>query len=107
MIRSGFLVRVALVCLAASGVGLPALRTGASTPRALDAPAGLLLGSEPEPDAGPLPPGTPPQPPPIRFRDGGSELWDPVQELQQISERSEAAARCWGRSPRTRRAIAC
>jgi hypothetical protein len=87
--RSGLWVRVALVLAAVAGFGLPSLQSGASAPRALDEPAGLLLGSEPEPDAGPIPPGTPLQSLPSLYRNGTPSSSDPVRELQQLKRRAE------------------
>src|SRR5205823_5039466 len=46
-------------------------------------------GREPEPDAGPIPPGTPPQPPPRLFRGNEPAAADPVLELQRLKRRAE------------------
>src|SRR5437867_1522921 len=48
-----------------------------------------LPGQPPEPDAGPIPPGTPAQPPPLRLRNTSAVSPDPLREMQLLKQRAE------------------
>jgi hypothetical protein len=87
------LFRFTLALLAAVGVGGLALHSGAagSSGWSADGPGNRLLGRELEPDAGPLPPGTPPQPPPALCRGSESPSRDPMEEMRRLKRRAETA----------------
>jgi hypothetical protein len=80
--------RIALVLGAAMGAALPVRHAPASAPPPA-VPGRPLLGNEPEPDAGPVRSGTPPQAPPTRFRLGPISISDPMSDVQRLKRDAE------------------
>src|SRR5260370_19823130 len=87
----GLLLGCALALLAVLGLGLPAFHSRGAGPPALDGPGNQLLGRQPEADAGPIPPGTPLQPPPVVYRGSEPPLADPISELRRLKRGAERA----------------
>src|SRR5437762_6350329 len=85
------LVGSALFLLVVLGIGLLSFRSRAAGLPGPDEPGNRLLGREPEPDAGPIPPGTPRQPPPLLYRGSEPPLADPMLELRRLKRRAERA----------------
>src|SRR5438067_1496387 len=84
------LIGSALFLLVLLSTGLLSFRSRAAGLPGPDEPGNRLLGREPEPDAGPIPPGTPPQPAPLLFR--GNEpvaAADPMLEIRALKRRAE------------------
>lgn len=75
-----------LAALAAGGLSLHSL---AARPPAPGVPGRLLLGSEPEPDAGPIPPGTPRQPGPALYQHRELPVPDLMLEVRRLKRRAE------------------
>src|SRR5947208_16503369 len=84
-----FRVWFTLALLVVLGTGTLSFYSRASGLLAADGPGNRLLGREPEPDAGPIPPGTPPQPAPLLFRGNEPAAADPLLELRRLKQRAE------------------
>lgn len=76
-----------LASLAVLGTGTLSFYSHAAGQPAADGPGNRLLG-DPEPDAGPIPPGTPPQPAPLLLRGNEAAANDPLLELQRLKRRA-------------------
>jgi hypothetical protein len=84
-----FLIGSALFLLVILGIGLLSFRSRAADLPSPVGPGNRLLGREPEPDAGPIPPGTPPQPAPRLFRGNEPAASDPMLEIRRLKRRAE------------------
>src|SRR5439155_9975337 len=83
-----FLIGSTLAVLVVLGTGTLSFYSRASELPAADGPGNRLLGREPEPDAGPIPPGTRPQPAPLLFRGNEPAAADPLLELRRLKRRA-------------------
>src|SRR5262249_35219693 len=77
-----------LASLIVLGTGTLSFYSHAAGQPAADGPGNRLLG-DPEPDAGPIPPATPPQPAPLLFRGNETVAADPLMELRRMKQRAE------------------